>query len=297
MGINITKISEYANLYGKRLIETKPYTSSDVFSYVTPTLESSLGLTKSMTKKEAVDMILSGKYKIKAFSAKDQTVDMTICGKNVTGKWIDGGGSKCAYRINLNNEDICVLLPHQNWVGVMNEPQNTIMLKKMGLLTNDYCKIIPVEVEGYKFPALISKPYDKHHFKIFDKKNPNDDLSKYYDLSQITENNIEQVFGDLIKDVKTVVDNNVHLGYDSFNLALKDGKLRLYFNDLPYETLIKEGNKTDLRDIYLGYMLDTVPSAISWHTIKNYPFLKSLDSMKGQDDIMPKLIEIYEKLK
>lgn len=296
MGMNGIKITEFVNLCGKRMIETKPAAPQGILKYVTQPAKTSIGLTKSMSKEEAVDMILSGKCKMRAFSANDSKVDMVINGQKVTGRWIDGGGSKCAYKVNLDGEEICVLLPHQGWVGVMNEPQNTIALKKMGLLTNDYCKIVPIEADGYKIPALISKPYDKHSFKIFDKKNPNDDLSKYYDLNQIKEENIEQVFGDLVKDVKIIVENNVHLGYDSFNLALKDGKLRLYLNDLPYETLIKKGNKTELRDIYLGYMLDTVPSAVDWQKIRKYPFLKSLDSMEGQDKIMPKLMEIYEKL-
>lgn len=294
MNINAINIGKYINKYGKRLIETKSQIPQSGIKYVSPAQETSIGLTKSMPVQEAKELIYN--IRIKSFSARDTKVPIKVNGINTVGKWIDGGGSKCAYRVNINNKELCILLPHNNWYAAMNEPQNTLYLKKLGLVTNDYCKIIPVEIEGQKIPALVSKPYDKHSFKIFDKKNPNDDLSKYYDINEIRENNIEEVFTDLVRDVKTIVDNDIKLGYDSFNLALKDGKLRLYFNDLPYETLVKPGSKENRIQSYLEYMLDTLPSSISRQKIKENPFADSLCSMEGQDKIMPKLIELYNKI-
>ena len=293
MGIKGIKFSENIYKYGKRLISTKPITPNGELRYVS-TPQTSIGLTKSMTAEKAKEMMLN--TAIKSFSARDTRVPMRINGKNVVGEWLDGGGSKCAYRVKLDNEEVCVLLPRNNWFGAINEPKNTMIVKKLGLITNDYCKIVPVEAEGQKIPALVMKPYDKHSFKIFDKKNPNDDLSRYYDINKIREDNIEEVFGPLVKDVKTLVDNNIRIAYDSFNLALKDGKLRLYINDLPYETLIKEGDKESRILMYLEHMLGTVPTSISWDKIKENPFADSLSFMEGQDKIMPKLIEIYNKL-
>lgn len=293
MGINGIKIGEYFYKYGTRLIETKPYLPNGGIKYISnPKI--SIGFIKSIPVEDAKIMMQNSKTR--AFSAIDTKVPMKINGKDVIGSWIDGGGSKCAYRVNLEGEEVCILLPHNNWFGALNEPQNTVTLKKLGLITNDYCKIIPVEVEGQKFPALAMKPYDKHSFKIFDKKNPNDDLDKYFDIGKITEDNIDEIFTALVKDVKTLVDNDIRLAYDSFNLALKDGKLRLYLNDLPYEKLQKAGNKTDRIQMYLEYMLETIPSSINWYKIKNYPFANSLNSMEGQDKIMPKILELYNKL-
>jgi len=293
MRLDRIKFSENIYKYGKRLITTKTCAPKGELRYVSGP-QTSICLTKSMTPEEAKEMMIN--TAIKSFSARDTRVTMKINGKDIVGEWLNGGGSKCAYRVKLDNEEICVLLPHNNWFGAINEPKNTIILKKLGLITNDYCKIIPVEVEGQKIPALVMKPYDKHSFKIFDKKNPNDDLSKYYDIHKIREDNIEEVFGPLVNDVKTLVDNDIRIAYDSFNLALKDGKLRLYINDLPYETLVKQGNKENRILMYLEHMLGTVPSSIGWNKIKENPFADSLSSMEGQDKIMPKLIEMYYKL-
>ena len=294
MGINGIKFSENIYKYGKRLVEAKPYTPKGELRYVSESQFLSPGLTKSMTLDEAKELLANKSLKL--FSARDTKVPLKINNREVVGYWLDGGGSKCAYRVNLDGEEVCVLLPHNNWYGALNEPKNTMELKKLGLVTNDYCKIIPVEIEGQKIPALAMKPYDKHSFKIFDKKNPNDDLDKYFNIGKITEENIEEVFSALVKDVKTIVNNDVRLAYDSFNLALKDGKLRLYINDLPYENLIKSGDKQSRVKLYLEYMLDTIPASINWYKIKEYPFADSLSTMEGQDKILPKLLDLYNKL-
>ena len=294
MGINGIKFSENIYKYGKRLVEAKPYTPKGELRYVSNPQTLGIGLTKSMSKEEAKDFIFNNS--IKTFSMFNQKVKMKINGQEVVGEWIEGGGSKCAYRVKLNGEEVCVLLPHNNWSEAMNEPQNTLAFKKLGLVTNDYCKIIPVEAEGQMIPALVSKPYDKHSFKIFDKKNPNDDLSKYYDLNKVTEDNIEAIFGPLVKDVKTLIDNRVRILPDSFNLALKDGQLRLYLNDLPYNRLFAGADISDKKIPYLSQSLSAFVSAINDFKIKDYPFVYSLSTSRGKNDLLPKLEEIYRKI-
>lgn len=294
MGLGGIKFCEYISKCGQRLIETKPHASHLSLKYVSPPQATSIGLSKSMTVEEA--KVLMKNTGLRTFSARDTQVAMKINNRDVVGYWLEGGGSKCAYRVNLDGEEVCILLPHNNWYAAMNEPKNTLILKNLGLVTNDYCKILPVEVDGKTIPALVSKPYDRHLFKIFDKKNPNDDLDKYFDIGKIREDNLEEVFGSLVKDVKTLVDNDIRLAYDSFNLALKDGKLRLYLNDLPYDNIIKNGNKKDKLRLYMEYMLETVPASVNWLKIKNYPFADSLNSIEGQDKILPKLFELYNKL-
>ena len=288
------KITDYIAACGKRLIETKSCLPKGSLNYISHPSGNGMAFLKSMTKEEAKEMLAN--CRIRSFSARDRVVPMKINGQEVSGKWIEGGGTKCAYRVNMDNEEVCVLLPHSGWSAALNEPQNTIMLKKLGLLTNDYCKIVPVEVEGVKFPALISKPYDKHSFKIFDKKNPNDDLDKYFDINKMTEENIEEVFTPLMRDIKTLIDNNIRLAFDSFNIALKDGKLRLYLNDLPYENIVKKGNKDNYFELYTDYSVDAVAASFSWGAMKKNPFIDSLGSIKGHDKIFPKLKEIYAKL-
>ena len=288
------KITDYIAAYGKKLVETKPYIPKGNLSYVSHPSGNGIALIRSIAKEEAKEILANSR--IRSFSARDRVVSMNINGQNVKGRWIEGGGSKCAYRVNLNEEEVCILLPHQNWSAALNEPQNTMIIKKLGLLTNDYCKIIPVEVDGVKIPALVAKPYDKHSFKIFDKKNPNDALDKYIDINTIKEENIEEIFEPLMKDIKTLIDNNIRLGYDSFNIALKDGKLRLYINDLPYENIVKKGSKDDLLKLYVDYITDAVAASFSWDAMKKNHFIDSLTSLEGCDKIFPKLLELYKKI-
>ena len=288
------KLTDIIIGYGKRLIETKPYVPKGPLRYVTEPQTNGIGLIKSITKEEAKKMLTF--CRIKPFSARDRQVALKINGQEVLGTWIEGGGSKCAYRVKLNGEEVCVLLPHANWGAAVNEPQNMLELKKLGLVTNDYCKIIPVEVNGTTIPALVSKPYDKHSFKIFDKKNPNDALEKYFDINKMSEENIEEIFTPLIKDIKTLIDNNIHLAYDSFNIALKDGKLRLYLNDLPYEKLVRKGNNDELFKIYTDYTTEAVAASFSWSAARKNPFVNSLGSIAGTDKIYPKLLDLYRKL-
>ncbi len=294
MRLDGIKITENLYKYSKRLVETRPYSPKGELRYVSESQFLSPGLTKSMSKEDAKDFIYNNS--IKTFSMFNQKVKMKINGQNVVGEWLEGGGSKCAYRVKLNGEEVCVLLPHNNWSEVMNEPQNTLALKKLGLVTNDYCKIIPVEADGQMIPALISKPYDRHSFKIFDKKNPNDDLSKYFDLTKVTEDNIEAIFSPLVKDVKTLIDNRVRILPDSFNLALKDGQLRLYLNDLPYNRLFAGADISDKKIPYLNQSLSAFVSAINDFKIKDYPFVYSLSTSRGKNDLLPKLEEIYRKI-
>jgi len=154
---------------------------------------------------------------------------------------LDGGGTKTVYEIEHNNEKVAIALANspERWKNVLNEPQYTREIREAGLLTNDCCGIVPVEVDGKTFPALRMKPYNEHNFRIFDCKNPSDRISKdegICDFENLTTEQACDMLNDFIDDVNKMLKNNIDIGSDSINLALtKDGKFRLYINDLPFE--------------------------------------------------------------
>ena len=251
-------------------------------------------MQQSMTYEKAIKML--EKYKGKTFSARDSDVFMEINGNNVVGTWLDGGGSKSAYLATINGEDICVLLPNkiQNWQFALNEPQNTIILKKYGLLTNDYCKIVPVKVDGQTLPAIITKPYEKHSFRIFDKKNPNDKIGNYINVDEINSETYLNLIQDLIKDVKTMSKNGIKLSYDSYNIALENGKVRLYFNDLPYENgemFDKNMEYSQLLRYNLLYAINALTYAFGPKAWRTNEYLKSISACGGETKLVDELLK------
>ena len=260
--------------------------------------QQSLFLQPTMTYEKAIELLK--KYNGKTFNAANDIVEMEINGNKVVGEWLGGGGSKSAYRVHINDEDICDLLPNKipNWEFALKEPQNTIVLKKLGLLTNDYCKIIPVKVDGGTLPAIISKPYNNHSFRIFDKKNPNDNMGKYVNVDEINSENFLDFIENLLNDVKDMTQKRVKLSYDSYNIALVDGKPRLYFNDLPYESekmFDKDMDYTKLLNCNLRYAINALTGSFSMKARGSNHFLDSISSIDGEKMIVEKLLNMIKE--
>ena len=260
--------------------------------------QQALFLQPSMDYEKAIELLK--KYKGKTFNAANDIVEMEINGNKVVGEWLGGGGTKSAYRVHINDEDICVLLPNKipNWEFALKEPQNTIVLKKLGLLTNDYCKIVPVKVDGGTLPAIISKPYNNHSFRIFDKKNPNDNMGKYVNVDDINSENFLDFIENLLNDVKNMTQKRVKLSYDSYNIALVDGKPRLYFNDLPYESekmFDKDMDYTKLLNWNLRYAINALTGSFSMKARSSNQFLDSISSIDGEKKIVEELLNVIKE--
>ncbi len=248
-----------------------------------------------ISKEEALEICSQWKG-LKAFNHTRQNVELEISGKKYIGQFIGGGGTKSAYKVTINNEELCILLPSGDWGEALNEVANTKKIKELGLLTNDYCQIIKVKADGLTIPALVSKPYDKHSFVIFDKKNPNALLDKYIDVSQINEETLPSICSELVKDVKLLSKNNIALGYDSINLAFKDGKLRLYLNDLPYENLVdKSFSSEKLAQEYLCDALDAIQAMFSYKSLKLNPTLQKLADITDSKQIIDDLLKLSDE--
>ena len=245
---------------------------------------------RSLTKEEAENLLKDIK-KHSPFNASRQQIELEINGTKFNGQFIGGGGTKSAYRVAINNDETCVLLPSGSWGNALYEPENTAKLKELGLLANDYCKIVKVKVDGQMFPALITKPYDKHSFNIFDMKNPNDYLDRYINPAQITENSLPEICSALITDVKKLADNHIDIGSDAVNLAIKDGKLRLFLNDLPYKEMTNNNiSSNSLERRYLENVLNSIQARFSWGAYDSNPVLQRMDNIFELEKLVNELL-------
>lgn len=294
-GISLSDdLARYLKICGKTsVLQTKPVNPTQLKRlYFKPQVldDIPIAMRKSMNLDEA--LLMYEQSSKRGFSAINREIDFVINGKQYTGTWLGGGGSKSAYKTTILDEEICLLLPNKNWETALREPSNMLELKKMGLLTNDYCKIVPIKVDGKDFPALMMKPYAKHSFKIFDKKNPNDFLEKYIDLNNLDTNKFNELISDLVKDAKLMSKNKIMLHYDSYNIALVNNKPRLYLNDLPYEQgkMISNCEYEKILKYNLRQSLQALNGAFGWNASKQYPFLKNLESSKGIDTIIENLL-------
>lgn len=242
MGIKVSALIEYARACNvNSLLQTAP----EAIRRVDFTRCKIVPLSK-----DVADMSLKGidYYKalltddlikgIPKFNCSVPNVTLEIEGKTVVGKLLNGGGTKTVYEIVRDGKKEVICLPNKagNWRKVLDEVQNTKEIKRLGLLANDVCEVQPIVINGRVFPALRMKPYSEHDFKIFDTKNRRSNTGKLEDAISVNEfglKKFESLFDGIIDDVNILIRNNVSLGSDSINLAqTRDGKLRLYINDI-----------------------------------------------------------------
>ncbi|MBQ7764544.1 hypothetical protein IJ384_04150 [bacterium] len=218
------------------------------------------------------------RYSGKFFSGTiDKKISINIQKDIVECTLVGFGGSKCAYKCKYKGNEYCILLPHKAWNNALNEHNNTLILKNLGLLVNDICEIIKIKINNEDFPAIITSLYDSHKYKIFDCKNKNYNLNDYYDLKNLNEDNIKYFFADILEDIKILIKNNIFLEQDSFNFAVKDNTMRLFFNDLPYAQLEKiKNNSNELKKTYISYVINNFFNVLSGDIILTNAFLKKI---------------------
>jgi hypothetical protein len=223
------------------------------------------------------------------FDCGVQSVNLLISGQSVTGKLLDGGGTKTAYEISRNGKKEVILLPNKirNWKKVLDEVENTKKIRAIGLLVNDSCEVEPIIVNGQTFPALKMKPYSEHDFTIFDSKNRSSSTGNLDDtisIEGLTIDKIVPLFDHILKDIKTLIDHNLRLGSDCFNMAQsKDGTLRLFINDLgeiPENSGIIE-NKQRVMETYIKRAIDNFFSGFS---DKAYYASKELEELGSSEN-------------
>jgi hypothetical protein len=163
-------------------------------------------------------------------------------------------------------------------------------------IANDSCEVEPIIVNGQTFPALKMKPYSEHDFTIFDSKNRSSSTGKLedtIDTKGLTIDKMESLFDGILKDIKTLTNHNVRLGGDCFNMAQsKDGKLRLFINDLGEipENSEKIEDKQRVMQIYIERAIDNFFSGFSNEAYYASKELKELGSPENTSILTERLL-------
>ena len=191
------------------------------------------------------------------------------------GEILGEGGSKTVRSTSLNNESLAIALPNttddeakvfKKWEIVLKEPASTDKIRAMGVPVNPMCETTTVEVNGVPFKALLMKPYTETGFEVRDSKNRRSSVIETDLLPKaFGTDNVDEVLSDVLDDVATLINNGVTLGRDSFNICKKDGKLRLYLNDLGTAGFggIPNESQRQYIESYVANALDSVGNGVN----------------------------------
>ena len=117
-------------------------------------------------------------------------------------------------------------------------------------------------------------------------------MDKYVNVNDINDENFMDFIETLLNDVKDMTQKRVKLSYDSYNIALVDGKPRLYFNDLPYESEKMFDNDMEYAKLLkynLKYAINALTGSFSWKARTSNQFLESISSIGGEKMLVEKL--------
>lgn len=150
--------------------------------------------------------------------------------------FLGSGGEKEVYDVDIGGERKALNLPNtvktsevvaENWQDVIREPEYVDRVGEAGLIVNDQVDRSEVEIDSFSFPTVVMKRYRDHEFEIYDKKNP-DERHEFFDSFE----SYEELFEGSAEDIAVMIQENINLGCDSFNICEFEGVPRLYFSDL-----------------------------------------------------------------
>jgi hypothetical protein len=197
-----------------------------------------------------------------ALTYKDQPV---ILDQN---KPIGTGGSKEVYSVKIGEQHYALAIHAvdidrpitimRKWKVILKEPENTAIIRQLGLNTNSLCQLVPVKVNGTEFPALVMMRYQDLPYEVRDSKNQKSSIGETRVLpEQYSEESLEKAFDNIVLEIEILLKNNISLNKDSFNLAIVEGKAHLYFNDLgnaSFESIPREDLENYI-DSYVDYAM------------------------------------------
>jgi|GEM_PF-2534437 len=156
---------------------------------------------------------------------------------------IGTGGSKEVYSAKIGNEHYALAIPasdidvpsviKEKWEIVLREPENTEQLKRLGFYTNDLLRTEVVQINGTDFPAVVMHRFEDLPFEVRDSKNRSSSTGQTEIFpGAANPANIPDRLRHITAEVKSLLQNGVRIGLDSFNLCVIKGEPHLYFNDL-----------------------------------------------------------------
>ncbi len=222
------------------------------------------------------------KSRRKLGSQEDSLESITILDSRVEiERKLGSGGSKEMFSVRIGGNHyalgICGFLDSPGviagkWSAVLREPEATDRVRNASLMVNDLCRIVPIGLNGFPFPAIIMKRYEDHGFPIYDSKNITEGMAKaeFEDVESCL-----HLFPGIVADIRKLIKNNIWLGRDSFNLCQREGQLRLYFNDLGTAEFYRmcSDEIPSLREKYVQSSISAFIEGFRSETIRGNPFL------------------------
>ena len=208
---------------------------------------------------------------------------------------LGSGGTKEVYDVHVGNSHFAMALPGsvdlpktivRKWRTVLNEPDNTRRLRDANLRVNSLSQLIQTKINGHFFPALLMKRYEDLPFTVRDSKNIGVGASRIF-LPGMTVEQIAETIRPMAADIHVLLQRDIRLGRDSFNLCLENGYPHIFFNDLGsagFEPILE----ADIDQIAGHYADATVGAVLNGITEAEYrEFQADLDD--GRDLIVREL--------
>ncbi len=181
---------------------------------------------------------------------------------NFTCEFISEGGTKKVFKIKINGQDFAIAVPTESfktahWAVALKEIKSTDLLKKIGINTIPFHRVVFAEIDGVTIPAIVMPLFTNIDGHIAEHKNA-------YTLKSFIDNTIvkdqvsgeklkvkdipnEEVFFDIFKNVISdtglLVKNNILVDLDAINYQILDsGDVKLFLFDLPKDIINRDKN-------------------------------------------------------
>jgi hypothetical protein len=152
---------------------------------------------------------------------------------------LGAGGTKEVYDVSIGGDRKALGIPNaidnpqttlKKWGLVLEESENTDYVRDIGMTVNDIFEVRNVDFGEYSVPGVVMKRYQDHEFQIYDAKN---NQGKHDFLgSEMRPKDIAESLSSVAEDISVLIDNQIDLDRDSFNLYENEGSLGVYLNDL-----------------------------------------------------------------
>lgn len=189
---------------------------------------------------------------------------------------IGTGGTKEVYDVTIGDEKWALAVPSvgidsssvikQKWEKVLKEADNTKLLREMGFYVNPHFEIKNILINQHSFPGVLMSRYEDIPFEIRDVKNKRSSTGKTPMCGEdFSQENIARVFGEIQKELASLIKNKVSLSRDSVNICIVDGVPHLYLNDLGSLGLdtIKEENIGASKKFHASCVVGAVIEALT----------------------------------
>lgn len=162
--------------------------------------------------------------------------------KLTIGGRLGAGGTKTVYDAEIGGQHFALALPNttdgvvtmsRKWASALKEPEITDRIRSLGIHVNPVCEPYPVKVNGVPLTAIRMMRFQDLPFPVVDSKNQSSSTLTASILSaNFNADEYVRVLEPALPDLAKLIKAGLHIGGDSMNLCVADGKILPYLNDL-----------------------------------------------------------------